>query len=185
MSKELVDQLGKKMDQSVQALQKELVKLRTGRASAALVDSVHVDYYGSNVPLSQVANITTPDARTVQIVPWEANMLAVIEKAILAANIGITPQNDGKEVRIPVPAPTEERRKEMVKTVKKMGEDAKVAVRNLRRDANEEVKKLEKGKSISEDEAKKLTEQVQKKTDDKIAEIDKVVASKEKEVLTV
>jgi ribosome recycling factor len=185
MSKELVDQLGKKMDQSVQALQKELVKLRTGRASAALVDSVHVDYYGSNVPLSQVANITTPDARTVQIVPWEANMLAVIEKAILAANIGITPQNDGKVVRIPVPAPTEERRKEMVKTVKKMGEDAKVAVRNLRRDANEEVKKLEKGKSISEDEAKKLTEQVQKKTDDKIAEIDKVVASKEKEVLTV
>lgn len=185
MSKELVDQLGKKMDQSVQALQKELVKLRTGRASAALVDAIHVDYYGSNVPLSQVANITTPDARTVQIVPWEANMLSVIEKAILAANIGITPQNDGKVVRIPVPAPTEERRKEMVKTVKKMGEDSKVAVRNLRRDANEEVKKLEKGKLVSEDEAKKLTELVQKKTDDKIAEIDKVVAAKEKEVLTV
>ena len=185
MSKELVDQLGKKMDQSVQALQKELVKLRTGRASASLVDSLQVDYYGSNVPLSQVANITTPDARTVQIVPWEANMLSVIEKAILAANIGITPQNDGKVVRIPVPAPTEERRKEMVKTVKKMGEDSKVAVRNLRRDANEEVKKLEKGKSISEDEAKKLGEQVQKKTDDKVAEIDKIITAKEKEVLTV
>ena len=185
MSKELVDQLGKKMDQSVQALQKELVKLRTGRASASLVDSLQVDYYGSNVPLSQVANITTPDARTVQIVPWEASMLPVIEKAILAANIGITPQNDGKVVRIPVPAPTEERRKEMVKTVKKMGEDSKVAVRNLRRDANEEVKKLEKGKTISEDEAKKLGELVQKKTDDKVAEIDKIVAAKEKEVLTV
>jgi ribosome recycling factor len=185
MSKELVDQLGKKMDQSVQALQKELVKLRTGRASASLVDSLQVDYYGSNVPLSQVANITTPDARTVQIVPWEASMLPVIEKAILAANIGITPQNDGKVVRIPVPAPTEERRKEMVKTVKKMGEDSKVAVRNLRRDANEEVKKLEKGKTISEDEAKKLGELVQKKTDDKVAEIDKIVTAKEKEVLTV
>jgi ribosome recycling factor len=166
-------------------LKAELAKVRTGRASTALVDTVHVDYYGSSVPLSQVANVTTPDARTIQIAPWEGSMIGAIEKSILAANIGLTPQNDGKVIRISVPQMTEERRKEMVKLVKKMGEESKVALRNQRRDANEEVKKQEKAKSLSEDDAKKSMDLVQKKTDEKVAEIDKIVVSKEKEIMTV
>jgi ribosome recycling factor len=129
--------------------------------------------------------VTTPDARTIQVSPWEAGMLGAIEKAILAANIGLTPQNDGKVIRIPLPPLTEERRKEMVKLVKKMGEETKIAVRNHRRDGNEELKKLEKAKSLSEDDTKKALEQVQKKTDEKIAEIDKVIAGKEKEIMTI
>ncbi|MBL7715567.1 MAG: ribosome recycling factor [Bdellovibrionales bacterium] len=185
MSKAVVDSMGQQMDKAIQSLKAELAKLRTGRASTALVDTVHVDYYGSNVPLNQVANVTTPDARTIQIAPWEAGTLGAIEKAILAANIGLTPQNDGKVIRVNLPPMTEERRKELVKLVKKMGEESKVAIRNNRRDGNEEVKKLEKAKTISEDEAKKWTDQVQKKTDEKTAEVDKVVAAKEKEIMTV
>src|SRR3954470_339042 len=158
MSKAIVDGMGQHMDKSIQSLKGELAKVRTGRASTALVDTVHVDYYGSNVPLNQVANVTTPDARTIMVAPWEAGTLGAIEKAILAANLGLTPQNDGKVVRISVPAMTEERRKEMVKLVKKMGEETKVALRNHRRDGNEEVKKQEKAKTVSEDEAKKATD---------------------------
>jgi len=185
MSKAIVDSLSQNMDKTIHSLKAELAKVRTGRASTALVDTVHVDYYGSNVPLSQVANVTTPDARTIQIAPWEGSMIGAIEKSILAANIGLTPQNDGKVIRISVPQMTEERRKEMVKLVKKMGEESKVALRNQRRDANEEVKKQEKAKSLSEDDAKKAMDLVQKKTDEKVAEIDKIVVSKEKEIMTV
>lgn len=185
MSKQIIDAMAGHMEKSIQSLQKDLVKLRTGRASTALVDSVHVDYYGSNVPLSQVANITTPDARTIQIVAWEQSMCAAIEKSILAANIGLTPQNDGKVIRISMPALTEDRRKEMAKQIKKMGEETKVAIRNLRRDGNEEVKKQEKAKLLTEDESKKIQELVQKKTDEKVAEVDKVIAAKEKEVMTL
>jgi ribosome recycling factor len=185
MSKAILDSLSQNMDKSIQSLQKDLLKLRTGRASTALVDALHVEYYGSNVPLSQVANITTPDAKTIQIAPWEGGVIGAIEKCILAANIGLTPQSDGKVIRISLPPLTEDRRKEMVKQVKKMGEEAKVAIRNVRRDANEEVKKQEKGKVLSEDEAKKVLEQIQKKTDEKTAEVDKVIAGKEKEILTV
>lgn len=185
MSNAIVDSMIQNMDKGIQSLKAELAKVRTGRASTALVDTVHVDYYGSSVPLNQVANITTPDARTIQISPWEAGTIGTIEKAILAANIGLTPQNDGKVIRIPLPPMTEERRKEMVKLVKKMGEESKIAVRNHRRDGNEEVKKQEKGKAISEDESKKLMEVIQKKTDEKIIEIDKVIAAKEKEIMTV
>lgn len=185
MSKQIIDSMSQAMDKSVQSLQKDLVKMRTGRASAGLVEPVHVDYYGSSVPLSQVANITTPDARTIQIVAWEQSMCAVIEKAILAANIGVTPQNDGKVIRISMPALTEDRRKEMAKQIKKMGEESKVAIRNVRREGNEEVKKQEKAKVLSEDEAKKVMDLVQKKTDEKIAEVDKIIAAKEKEVLTL
>lgn len=185
MSKVILEQMTQHMDKSLQSLQKELVKVRTGRASAALLDPVKVDYYGSNVPVSQVANVTTPDARTLQIVPWEQGTIGAIEKAILGANIGFTPQNDGKVIRLTMPPLTEDRRKEMVKLVKKMGEDVKVAVRNSRRDANEEVKKAEKGKTITEDESKRVQEQIQKKTDEKIAEVDKVITGKEKEILTV
>jgi ribosome recycling factor len=185
MSKQIVDSMGQIMDKSIQSLKGELAKVRTGRASTALVEPVHVDYYGSNVPLHQIANVTTPDARTIQIAPWEAGTLGAIEKAILAANLGLTPQNDGKVVRIPLPPLTEERRKDMVKLVKKMGEETKIAVRNHRRDANEEVKKQEKAKTLSEDDAKKALDLVQKKTDEKVAEVDKVVAGKEKEIMTI
>ncbi len=185
MSKEIVDSMVQNMDKSLQALKGELAKVRTGRASTALVDTVHVDYYGSNVPLNQVANVTTPDARSIQISPWEAGMLGAIEKAILAANIGLTPQNDGKVVRINVPQMTEERRKDMVKLVKKMGEETKVAMRNHRRDGNEEIKKAEKAKTITEDEAKKTMDLIQKKTDEKTAEVDKVIVGKEKEIMTI
>jgi len=185
MIKVVLDGMIQSMDKNIQALKGELAKVRTGRASTALVDTVHVDYYGSSVPLNQVANVTTPDARTIQVSPWEAGMIGAIEKAILAANIGLTPQNDGKVVRIPLPPLTEERRKEMVKLVKKMGEEAKIAVRNHRRDANEELKKLEKAKTLSEDDVKKAMDQVQKKTDEKVAEVDKVIAGKEKEIMTI
>lgn len=184
MSKVLTD-LSAAMDKSIQSLQKDLLKVRTGRASTALIDHIHVDYYGSKVPITQVANMTTPDARTIQIAAWEPAMLGAIEKAILEANVGFTPQNDGKVVRISMPPLTEDRRKEMVKMIKKMGEDTKIALRNSRRDANEEAKKQEKAKTISEDESKKLQDQIQKKTDEKVAEVDKVIASKEKEIMTI
>jgi ribosome recycling factor len=185
MSKAILDSMTQNMDKGIQALKAELVKVRTGRASSALVDHVQVDYYGSNVPLNQVANVTTPDARTIQISPWEGGMAGAIEKAILAANIGLTPQSDGKVIRIPLPPLTEERRKDMVKLIKKMGEEAKIAVRNHRRDANEEVKKQEKAKMLSEDDAKKAMDQVQKKTDEKVLEVDKVISGKEKEIMTI
>ena len=185
MSNAIVDLMGQNMDRSIQSLKGELAKVRTGRASTALVDTVHVDYYGSNVPLNQVANVTTPDARTIQISPWEAGTAGAIEKAILQANLGFTPQNDGKVIRIPLPAMTEERRKEMAKLVKKMGEENKIALRTHRRDANEEVKAQEKAKTVSEDDAKKFLDLVQKKTDEKTSEVDKVISSKEKEIMTV
>ena len=184
MSKILTD-LSANADKSVQSLQKDLLKVRTGRASVALIDHVHVDYYGAKTSISQVANMTTPDARTIQIVAWEPAMLGAIEKAILEANVGFTPQNDGKVIRITMPPLTEDRRKEMVKMIKKLGEEAKVAIRSHRRDANEEVKKQEKDKLLSTDESKKLQEQIQKKTDDKVADVDKVIATKEKEILTI
>ena len=170
------------MDKHITSLKGDLAKLRTGRASTALLEPVHVDYYGSNVPVNQVANVTTPDARTIQITPWEQGTIGAIEKAILAANIGLTPQNDGKVIRISLPPMTEERRKEMVKILKKMGEEAKVAIRNQRRDANELVKK---DKSIPEDESKKQMDVIKKKTDEKVAEVDKIVAAKEKEIMTI
>ena len=181
----LVNDLAGHMDKSIQSLQKDLTKVRTGRASTGLIDHVQVDYYGSRTPISQVANMTTPDARTIQITAWEPAMLSIIEKAILEANVGFTPQNDGKVIRLNMPPLTEERRKEMVKMIKKMGEDTKIAIRNQRRDANEIVKKQEKDKEISADEAKKFQEQIQKKTDDKVAEVDKVIGAKEKEIMTI
>jgi len=172
------------MDQRLQALKRDLTKLRTGRASTALVDTIPVDYYGSKVPINQVSNVTTPDARTIQISPWEQNMVGPIEKSILAANIGLNPQNDGKIIRIPMPPLTEERRKEMVKTVKKMGEESKISIRTIRRDANDEIKSEEKD-GLSKDQAKKTMEDVQKRTDNKVKEVDTLITTKEKEILTV
>jgi ribosome recycling factor len=185
MSKAIIDQMAVNMDKSLTSLKGDLAKVRTGRASTALVDPVQVDYYGTPTPLTQVANVTTPDAKTIQITPWEGSMLGPIEKSILAANLGLTPQSDGKVIRINVPMMTEERRKEMVKLIKKMGEDAKVAIRNCRREGNELVKAAEKAKTISEDEGKKVLELVQKKTDDKVGEVDKLITSKEKEIMTI
>lgn len=185
MTKAVIDSMTQGMDKNLQALKAELAKVRTGRASTALVEPVFVDYYGSNVPINQVANVTTPDARTIQISPWEGGMIGAIEKAIHAANIGFSPQNDGKVIRIPIPPMTEERRKDLVKLVKKMGEESKVALRNRRRDANEEIKKLEKDKQVSQDEEKKAMDLIQKKTDEKCIEVDKIIVQKEKEILTV
>ncbi len=185
MSKAVIDLFIVNADKALTSLKNELAKVRTGRASTSLVEPVMVDYYGTPTALTQVANVTTPDARTIQIAPWENSMIAAIEKSIHAANLGLTPQSDGKVVRISVPAMTEERRKEMVKLVKKIGEDAKVAIRNVRREQNEEIKKAEKGKSITEDESKKFQEQIQKKTDEKVADVDKLITSKEKEIMTI
>jgi ribosome recycling factor len=182
MSKEIIDSFSQGADKAISSLKNDLSKVRTGRASTGLLEPVQVDYYGTMTPLTQVANVTTPDARTIQIAPWEASMLGAIEKSIHAANIGLTPQSDGKVVRISVPAMTEERRKEMVKLIKKTGEDAKVAIRNVRRESNEEVKK---SKTFTEDESKKIQEQIQKKTDEKVAEVDKLIGAKEKEIMTI
>lgn len=170
---------------SVKSLKEHLAKVRTGRANVTQLDGVMVDYYGTPTPIKQVANLSTPDARTIQVQAWESSLLAAIEKGIIAANLGLTPMNDGKLIRVPVPALTEERRKDLVKQCKKMGEDAKVAVRNNRRDANETLKKKEKDKEISEDENKRAQEEVQKKTDAAVVEIDKILADKEKEILTI
>lgn len=184
-SKQIIDNLSEKMSKTINNFKTELAKVRTGRATPALVDGIKADYYGSLMPLNQVASVTCPDARTIQIQPWEQTMLQPIEKAILIANIGLVPQSDGKLIRIPLPMLTEERRKELVKYIKKIGEDSKIALRNERRDANETVKKMEKDKKITEDDTKKATDQIQKKTDDFVAEVDKLITQKEKEIMSV
>ena len=177
--------LGSKMDQSITAFKNNLTKIRTGRANPALLDSIHVDYYGSMVPLSQVANVSLLDARTISVQPWEKGMGAKIEKAIRESDLGLNPASMGDLIRVPMPPMSEERRKEMTKLVRSEGENAKVAVRNLRRDANDAVKKLVKDKEASEDEQKRSEAEVQKLTDRHIAEIDALVAGKEQEILAV
>ena len=174
-----------KMDQSIVAFKNNLLKIRTGRASPALLDTVHVDYYGSMVPLSQVANVSLLDARTISVQPWEKNMGAKIEKAIRESDLGLNPASMGDLIRVPMPPMSEERRKEMTKLARNEGESAKVAVRNLRRDANEGVKKLVKDKLASEDEQKRSETEIQKVTDRHIAEIDTLVAAKEQEIMAV
>ena len=174
-----------KMDQSIVAFKNNLQKIRTGRASPALLDTVHVDYYGSMVPLSQVANVSLIDARTISVQPWEKNMGAKIEKAIRESDLGLNPASMGDLIRVPMPPMSEERRKEMTKLARNEGESAKVAVRNLRRDANEGVKKLVKDKLASEDDQKRSEAEIQKITDRHIAEIDALVAAKEQEIMAV
>ncbi|KHK58416.1 ribosome-recycling factor [Ralstonia sp. A12] len=174
-----------KMQKSIEALKTDLAKIRTGRAHTGLLDHVQVDYYGSMVPISQVANVTLVDARTIGVQPWEKKMVQVVEKAIREADLGLNPATMGDIIRVPTPALTEERRKELTKVVKGEGEDAKVAVRNLRRDANEQLKKLVKDKAISEDDERRGGDDVQKLTDKFVAEIDKLVAEKDKEIMTV
>lgn len=174
-----------RMEKAVEALKNELSKIRTGRASAKLLEHISVDYYGAPTPIPQMASISVPEARMLVIKPYDRSMLKEVEKAILASNLGITPTNDGQVVRIVFPPLTEERRKELAKLVSKHGEDAKVAVRNVRRDANEQLKKLEKDKVISEDDLKGYMEDVQKLTDEYIEKIEKVVEEKEQDILTI
>lgn len=174
-----------KMQKSIEALKTDLAKIRTGRAHTGLLDHVQVDYYGSMVPISQVANVTLVDARTIGVQPWEKKMVQAVEKAIREADLGLNPATMGDIIRVPTPALTEERRKELTKVVKGEGEDAKVAARNLRRDANEQLKKLVKDKAISEDDERRGGDEVQKLTDKFVAEIDKLVAEKDKEIMTV
>lgn len=174
-----------KMQQSIEALKAGLAKVRTGRANPLLLDTVHVDYYGSMLPLSQVANLSLLDARTIGVAPWEKGMGAKIEKAIRESDLGLNPASQGDLIRVPMPPMTEERRKELTKVVRGDGENTKVAVRNLRRDANEQVKKLLKDKLVSEDDDRRAQDDIQKLTDRMIAEIDKVVVSKEQDIMAV
>ena len=174
-----------KMDQSIAAFKNNLQKIRTGRANPALLDSIQVEYYGSMVPLSQVANVTLLDSRTISVQPWEKGMGAKIEKAIRESDLGLNPASMGELIRVPMPPMSEERRKEMTKLARNEGESAKIAVRNLRRDANEGVKKLVKDKLASEDDQKRSEAEIQKITDRHIAEIDALVAAKEQEIMAV
>ena len=174
-----------RMAKSLETLRADLAKVRTGRAHTGILDHVQVEYYGSPTALSQVANVTLMDARTIGVQPFEKKMAATIEKAIRDADLGLNPSSQGDMIRVPTPPLTEERRKEMVKLVKSEAEDAKIAVRNIRRDGNEGLKKLVKDKAISEDDERRAVDEVQKLTDKFIADIDKMVVEKEKEVLTV
>jgi len=174
-----------KMARSVESFKNEIHKIRTGRAHPGILDQVQVDYYGSNVPLTQVANVTLLDARTISVQPWEKGMGAKIEKAIRESDLGLNPSTQGDLIRVPMPALTEERRRDLTKVVRNAGEDARIAVRNLRRDANDHAKRLLKDKEISEDDERRSLDEMQKLTDRTIAEIDRLVSAKEAEVLAV
>jgi ribosome recycling factor len=174
-----------RMTKSLETLKVNLSKIRTGRAHAGILDHVTVDYYGSPVPVSQVANVNLIDARTINVQPWEKKMVAIVEKAIRDSDLGLNPQSMGETIRVPMPPLTEERRRDLTKVVRGEGEDAKIAVRNLRREANESLKKLVKDKEISEDDERRAQDDVQKLTDRNVAEIDRLVAQKEAEIMTV
>ena len=174
-----------KMARSVESFKAELQKIRTGRAHTGLLDQVHVDYYGSSVPISQVANVTLLDARTISVQPWEKGMGAKIEKAIRESDLGLNPSAQGDLLRVPMPALTEERRKELTKVVRHAAEEAKIAIRNLRRDANEHAKRLTKDKEITEDEERRSLDELQRLTDRTIGEVDRLTSAKEAEILAV
>lgn len=185
MMKETQASLNDSMKKAVDSLKHQLTKVRTGRASASVLDGVQVEYYGSLTPLAQLGQISTPEARLLQIQPFDKTMLGAIEKALFGANLGVTPTNDGNFIRLNFPSLTEDKRKDIAKEIKKIGEEAKVALRNLRRDSNEAVKKAEKDKTVSEDDSKKIQTEIQNITDKFTKEIDAVIANKEKEVLAV
>lgn len=174
-----------KMDNAVKALGEELKKVRTGRAQVSMLDGIRVNYYGNPSPLSQVASISTPDAKSFLIAPWEVSILKEIEQSIVKSDLGMAPMNDGKVIRLKVPDLTEERRKDLAKQVKKIAEDSRVSIRLSRRDANEEIKKLSKDKLVSEDEGKKAEADIQKLTDDAIKKVDQIADEKEKSILTI
>jgi ribosome recycling factor len=174
-----------RMNAAVEALGREFASIRTGRASSSLLDGIRVDYYGTPTPLNQMASVAVPDARTITIQPWEANQLKIIEKAIVASDLGITPMNDGKVIRLVMPTLTEERRKQLAKTVGKVAEEGRVSIRNLRREANDKLKVLAKDTKVSEDDERRGHEQIQKTTDRFIAKVDELLKKKEHEILTI
>ncbi|GBD86225.1 ribosome-recycling factor [bacterium BMS3Abin03] len=174
-----------RMDKSLNALRNELAKIRTGKATTALLDSIKVEYYGNQVPLNQVSNVSVLDAHTLSITPWEKQMVAIIEKAILESNMGLNPVSDGTNLKIPIPPLTEERRKELVKVVKNFGEESKIAIRNIRRDANEHLKREEKEKKLSEDQFLDAEDEVQKLTDEHTKLVDEILKHKEDEIMEV
>lgn len=182
---EVKKQAEQKMQKAIEALKADLGKVRTGRAHTGLLDHIMVDYYGSQVPINQVASVTLVDARTIGVTPWEKKMLPVVEKAIRESDLGLNPASQGDMIRVPMPPLTEERRRELIKVVKHEGETAKVAVRNVRRDANNTLKEMVKDKQISEDEARRAEEDVQKLTDRFVAEIDKLLQTKEADLLAI
>ncbi len=184
-SKEIIKDAEHRMKRAVEKIQEEFAKIRTGRATPALVDTVKVDYYGSTVPLSQAATISVPEPRLIAIQPWDKSMIGEIEKAILKSDLGLTPSNDGTFIRIPIPQLSEERRKDLARLAKKIAEEGRIAIRNVRRDANDHLKKLEKEHEISEDELKIVLEEVQEITDKQIGEIDKLLEHKEAEIMEV
>jgi len=185
MIQEVVNTCRDGMEKRVKAYDNDLAKVRTGRASISLLDSVKVDYYGAPTPLNQVATLSTPDARTIVVSPFEKNLIGEIEKSIMKADLGVQPTNDGNVIRLPIPQLTEDRRKDIVKTLKKMAEDAKVGVRQARKNANDSIKKLEKDKELSEDESKRYQADIQKQTDEFVKKIDEKLEKKEKEVMTI
>jgi ribosome recycling factor len=182
---QLIKDAKSRMDKSIEALRNELAKVRTGKATTALLDSIRVEYYGNHVPLNQVSNVSVLDVHTLSITPWEKPMVPIIEKAILEANIGLNPISDGTNLKVPIPALNEERRKELVKLIKKFGEEAKVAIRNIRRDTNDHLKKEEKEKKMSEDQLKDAEDEVQKLTDEHTKLIDEILKHKETEIMEV
>ncbi|NLW18013.1 MAG: ribosome recycling factor [Firmicutes bacterium] len=185
MMQELLRDAGQKMEKSIAILQKDLATLRAGRATPALLDKVLVDYYGVPTPVAQMASITVPEARTLVIQPWDKGTVKEIEKAILKSDLGLTPISDGTVIRLPIPQMTEERRRELVKTVRKKGEDCKVAIRNARRETNDMLKDLEKNGEISEDDLKRGQDEVQKLTDKHVKRVDEIIEAKEKEIMEV
>ncbi|GFO67957.1 ribosome-recycling factor [Geomonas limicola] len=185
MIKDVIADMNVHMDKTIDALRKEYQRVRTGRANSSLLDDVRVDFYGTPSPVSQVATLSVPEPRTITIQPWEPKMIQVIEKAILNSNLGLTPANDGKVIRLSLPPLTEERRKDIVKQMKRDAEEAKVALRNIRRDAIDKLKKLEKDKAISEDELKRAEKDVQDSTNAHVAKVDEVQQHKEKEVMEI
>lgn len=180
-----LNHIKEKMSKTISVLQEDFSEVRAGRANPAILNKIRVDYYGTPTPINQVAGISVPEARLIVIQPWDVSLLKEIEKEILKAEIGINPNNDGKVIRLAFPELNEERRKELVKEIKKMAEDSKVSIRSIRREAMDEAKKLQKDNQMTEDELKGAEDQIQKLTDEKIAEIDKVLAEKEKEVMSV
>ena len=184
-SKEILKQAEDKMKKATDVVREELVKIRTGKATTALLDGVKVDYYGTPTPLNKIASVSTPDVHTIAVQPWEKSVIPLIEKAILAANLGLNPMSDGTLVRVPIPALNEERRRELVKLVKKFGEEGKIAIRNIRRDAIEHLKKAEKGDHMPEDERKRGEQEAQKLTDKYTKDVDNLLALKEKEIMEV
>jgi ribosome recycling factor len=183
MTKKIIEETNGKMDKAINVFNRDLSRVRTGRASTALLEGINVDYYGTSMPLNQVASIAVPESRLLTIQPWDSKILGDIEKAILKSDLGLTPNNDGKIIRVNVPPLTEERRKELVKLVKKMAEDCKIAIRNVRREAIDFLKNQKKAKEISEDDLFKFQDEVQKLTDDHIKKVESITVDKEKEIL--